>query len=65
MTQGSEHEDETTLDLLVAGAGYVGLATAVAIKLARPSLRIIVIDAAPEGAWERDGRASAIAAAGR
>ena len=61
MSEHVEHGGE--IDLLVVGAGYVGLATAVAVKLARPSLRIMVIDAAPEGAWERDGRASAIAAA--
>lgn len=51
------------VDVLIAGAGYVGLATAVAIRQARPSLAVTVIDAAPEGAWQRDGRASAIAAA--
>ena len=41
-----------------------GLAAAVSIRAARPSLRVAVVDAAPAGAWERDGRASAIAAAG-
>lgn len=51
------------LDVLVAGAGYVGLAVAVSIRVARPSLKVAVVDAAPEGAWQRDGRASAIAAA--
>ena len=51
------------VDVLVAGAGYVGLAAAVAIKQARPSLDVAIVDAAPTGAWERDGRASAIAAA--
>ncbi len=51
------------LDVLVAGAGYVGLATAVSLKQARPSLRIAVVDAAPAGVWEKDTRASAIAAA--
>ena len=51
-------------DVVVAGAGYVGLLAAVATKQARPSLAVAVIDAAPEGVWERDGRASAIAAAG-
>ena len=52
-----------TLDVVIAGAGYVGLATAVAIVSARPSLAVTVVDAAPAGAWQRDGRASAIAAA--
>ncbi len=50
-------------DILVAGAGYVGLATAVAIARAAPSLSVRVVDAALEGVWERDSRASAIAAA--
>ncbi len=51
------------IDVLVAGAGYVGLATAVSLKQARPSLAVAIVDAAPEGVWEKDGRASAIAAA--
>jgi 2-octaprenyl-6-methoxyphenol hydroxylase len=51
------------LDVTVAGAGYVGLATAVALKAARPGLAIAVVDAAPAGVWEKDVRASAIAAA--
>ncbi len=51
------------LDILVAGAGYVGLAAAVSLKQARPSLEIAVVDAAPAGAWQRDARCSAIAAA--
>ncbi len=51
------------LDVLVAGAGYVGLAVAVAIRSARPNLDVALVDAAPEGAWQRDSRASAIAAA--
>lgn len=50
-------------DILIAGAGYVGVAVAVAIKAARPSLGVTVVDAAPAGVWQRDGRASAIAAA--
>ncbi|MBU0583359.1 MAG: ubiquinone biosynthesis hydroxylase [Alphaproteobacteria bacterium] len=55
--------EDGPLDVLVAGAGYVGLATAVSLKQARPSLSVAIVDAAPPGAWERDGRASAIAAA--
>lgn len=50
-------------DILIAGAGYVGLAAAVSIKHARPEMAVAIVDAAPPGAWERDGRASAIAAA--
>ena len=52
-----------TADILVAGGGYVGLSTAVAIALQAPHLKIIVADAAPEAALENDERASAIAAA--
>lgn len=50
-------------DILIAGGGYVGLATGVAIAEARPSLKVVIVDAAPAGVWEKDGRASAIAAA--
>ena len=49
-------------DVLVAGAGYVGLSLAVALKRGAPHLDIRVVDAAPEGVWRKDGRASAIAA---
>lgn len=51
------------LDVIVAGAGYVGLATAVAMRIARPTLAVAVVDAAPAGVWQKDGRASAVAAA--
>lgn len=59
------HADTTPehADIVVAGAGYVGLTTAVAIADAAPSLKIVLVDAAPEGVWQRDGRASAVAAA--
>jgi 2-octaprenyl-6-methoxyphenol hydroxylase len=51
------------LDILVAGGGYIGLSVAVSIKKAAPHLQIMVADGAPEGNWQRDQRASAIAAA--
>lgn len=54
---------KNSLDVLVAGGGYVGLAAAISLKQARPSLAIAVVDAAPAGVWQKDGRASAIAAA--
>jgi 2-octaprenyl-6-methoxyphenol hydroxylase len=50
-------------DIVIAGAGYVGLATAVAIKCSAPDLDMAIVDPAPIGAFERDTRASAIAAA--
>lgn len=51
------------LDVVVAGGGYVGLGVAVAIKQAAPHLNVQVIEAAPEDAWKKDMRASAIIAA--
>jgi 2-octaprenyl-6-methoxyphenol hydroxylase len=51
------------LDVLIAGAGYVGLAAAVSLKQARPNLAVAIVDAAPKDAWKRDTRASAVAAA--
>jgi 2-octaprenyl-6-methoxyphenol hydroxylase len=54
---------KNSLDVLIAGAGYVGLAAAVSLKQARPNLAVAVVDAAPAGVWQQDGRASAIAAA--
>ncbi|MEL6436104.1 MAG: ubiquinone biosynthesis hydroxylase [Pseudomonadota bacterium] len=50
-------------DILIAGAGYVGLAAALAIADAAPGLSVRVVDPTPESVWERDGRASAIASA--
>ncbi|EKF19120.1 ubiquinone biosynthesis hydroxylase [Nitratireductor pacificus] len=62
-TTGTRDGAARAVDILIAGAGYVGLATAVSIARSHPRLRIAVVDAAPEGVWQRDGRASAIAAA--
>ncbi len=50
-------------NIIVAGAGYVGLAAAVAIKASAPDLDVQVADAAPQGAFARDTRASAVASA--
>lgn len=60
---GQGNGEGRIVDVMVAGAGYVGLATAVAIRQARPSLAVTIVDAAPAEVWKRDGRASAIAAA--
>ncbi len=56
-------KQEPATDIIIAGAGYVGLATAVALKSSAPHLGVTVIDAAPAGVWRNDTRASAIAAA--
>lgn len=50
------------IDVCIAGGGYVGLSLAVAVKSSAPHLDVRVFDAAPEGVWEKDERASAIAA---
>lgn len=63
MVERKSADDKLALDVLIAGAGYVGLAAAVSIKQARPSMSVAIVDAAPEGVWQRDTRASAIAAA--
>ncbi|MGL4488478.1 MAG: ubiquinone biosynthesis hydroxylase [Rhizobiaceae bacterium] len=52
------------VDIVIAGAAYVGMSCAVAIKSAAPHLAIKVVEAAPPGVWEKDSRSSAIAAAG-
>ncbi len=52
------------VDIVIAGAAYVGMSCAVAVKSAAPHLNIKVVDAAPPGIWEKDTRSSAIAAAG-
>lgn len=54
---------ERTYDVVIAGAGYVGLAAAVAIRQAAPEMSVLLVDAAPEGVWRKDARASALAAA--
>lgn len=52
-----------SVDCLIAGGGYVGLSTAVAIKASAPHMNIVLVDAAPADALSKDERASAIAAA--
>lgn len=52
------------VDIVIAGAAYVGMSCAVAIKSAAPHLKIQVVEAAPAGVWEKDRRSSAVAAAG-
>ena len=50
-------------DVLIAGGGHVGLTLALALRRAAPSLSVTLVDAA--GPAHHEGRASAIAAAGR
>ena len=53
----------TVTDVLIAGGGHVGLGLALALRRAAPTMSVVVVDAAAPG--RHDGRASAIAAAGR
>ncbi len=52
-------------DVLIAGGGQVGLALAVALRQAAPSLTVTLVDAVPPDAATREGRASTIVAGGR
>ncbi|MBP0617860.1 ubiquinone biosynthesis hydroxylase [Jiella mangrovi] len=63
MSETTANRPDDRVDILVAGAGYVGLTTAVAIKQAAPHLTVSIVDAAPDEVWKKDGRASAVAAA--
>ncbi len=53
------------VDIVIAGGGYVGLSTALAVKQAAPHLEILLVDLAPpvEKRTQQDLRASAIALA--
>jgi 2-octaprenyl-6-methoxyphenol hydroxylase len=57
--------DSGPVDVMIAGGGHVGLALALALRRAAPSLSVTVVDAAPVAPGRHDGRASAIAAGGR
>ena len=52
-------------DVVIAGGGQVGLALALALKRAAPTIAVVVIDAAPAEARARVGRASTIVAGGQ
>jgi 2-octaprenyl-6-methoxyphenol hydroxylase len=53
------------VDVMIAGGGHVGLALALALRRAAPALSVTLVDAAAIAPARQDGRASAIAAAGR
>jgi len=52
-------------DVLIAGGGQVGLALALALRRAAPTLGVTLVDAVPPDAATREGRASTIVAGGR
>jgi 2-octaprenyl-6-methoxyphenol hydroxylase len=53
------------VDVLIAGGGHVGLTLALALRQAAPGLGVALVDRTAPAAAGKDGRASAIAAAGR
>ncbi|MFK7791077.1 MAG: ubiquinone biosynthesis hydroxylase [Devosiaceae bacterium] len=55
----------STVDVLIAGGGYVGLSLALAIKVGAPDLDVAVVDLREPAQADKDGRASAIASAAR
>lgn len=55
--------DGATLDVLVAGGGYVGLSLALALKKSDPEIAVAVVDTRPREAIGKDLRCSAIASA--
>ena len=61
----SSKTETGSYDVVIAGGGYVGMTTAVAIAHEAPHLRVCVVEGAPEEALYSDERASAIAAAAR
>lgn len=61
MAKSTKSKLPESVDILIAGGGYVGLSCAVAIKDAAPHLSVMIVDPVPEHAVENDERASAIA----
>ena len=53
------------VDVLIAGGGYVGLSAALAIAASVPGARVALVDPRPWREVSGDGRAFAVAAAGR
>jgi 2-octaprenyl-6-methoxyphenol hydroxylase len=56
---------KSNVDVVIAGGGQVGLALALALRRAAPTLAVAVIDATLASDAARSGRASTIAAGGR
>jgi len=63
MTPDAKQRKADMADIVIVGGGYVGLCLAVALKSAAGHLDVLVLEAAAKGSWQRDPRASALAAA--
>jgi len=65
MTRAHLSKVPDTVDVLIAGGGYVGLSLALAIKVGATDLSVAVVDLREPAQADKDGRASAIASAAR
>lgn len=65
MARKAKSKRPDTVDVLIAGGGYVGLTLALAIKASAHDLTVMVVDLRPPQQADKDGRASAIASAAR
>lgn len=65
MPRASRSRVPDSVDVLIAGGGYVGLSLALAIKTGASDLSVAVVDLRKPADADKDGRASAIASAAR
>jgi L-2-hydroxyglutarate oxidase len=63
-TSTSRTASDTTFDVIVIGAGLVGLATAMALLDARPALRLAVLEKEPAAGTHQSGHNSGVIHAG-
>ncbi|MEP4433502.1 MAG: 2-octaprenyl-6-methoxyphenyl hydroxylase, partial [Hyphomicrobiales bacterium] len=65
VSAGNTSAENPHFDAVIAGAGYAGLAMALALKTSLPELRVGIVDPRDPRAPSKDQRSSAIAASGR
>lgn len=64
-TDSTDNKQKTHFDVVIAGAGYAGLAMALALKTSLPEMRVAIVDPRDPREASNDQRSSAIAASGR
>src|ERR1700722_5152993 len=64
-TSTSRTASDTTFDVIVIGAGLVGLATAMALLDERPALRVGVLEGGPAAGTPRGGPTPGVVPGGR